>query len=344
MSHQTGLTQPQRKVPRSPSLVRRPCGLRPAGPGDGQPGWADLDTHRPRGASGDRIVYRQRVDAERAWFSWGPPFTPKDAADLVERAARAAPHASAFELCKSREGHPVLALRIELADAPEAGRPAVWVQARQHAWESGSSWVARGLVEWLVSDDPRAVRLREAATVVVVPIMDVDNVRIGAGGKNQEPHDHNRDWSDAPHWPEVRAAIAHLTELDADGRLALFVDLHNPAPGDREPFFFVPPKDLMTDRGRQAQRAFLEAAAAEIRGPLRFRGKTRTSDAAYDPAWERISGNWVKAHTHEPVVAVGLESPWNTPESTAENYLRVGRELSLAIERFLDGSGRSARP
>ena len=292
---------------------------------------------------GDRIVYRQRVDAARAWFAWGTPFTLADAAALVERAARAGPHASAFELCRSREGHPVPALRIGRAEVPEAGRLAVWVQARQHAWESGSSWVARGLVEWLVSDDPRAARLREAATVVIVPIMDVDNVRRGAGGKDQPPHDHNRDWSDAPHWPEVRAAIEQLTALDAAGRLALFVDLHNPAPGDREPFFYVPPKELMTARGREAQRAFLEAAAAEIRGPLRFRGETRASDAAYDPGWARISGNWVKAHLREPVVAVCLETPWNMPASTAENYLQVGRELGLAIERYLqepDGPGR----
>ena len=100
----------------------------------------------------------------------------------------------------------------------------------------------------------------------------------------------------------------------------------------------------MTARGPEAQRAFLEAAAAEIRGPLRISGRTRTSDAAYDPGWARISGNWVKAHTREHVVAVCLETSWNTPASTAENYLRVGRELGLAIARHLQETGRTGRP
>ena len=39
-------------------------------------------------------------------------------------------------------------------------RYGVWIQARQHAWETGGSWVSRGLIEWLVSDDPRAETLR----------------------------------------------------------------------------------------------------------------------------------------------------------------------------------------
>ncbi len=32
------------------------------------------------------------------------------------------------------------------------------------------------------------------------------NLLYGAGGKEQKPHDHNRDWSENPHWFEVAAA------------------------------------------------------------------------------------------------------------------------------------------
>jgi hypothetical protein len=67
-----------------------------------------------------------------------------------------------------------------------------------------------------VSDDPRAAALRERAAAFVIPIMDVDSVQQGAGGKWQDPHDHNRDWSDKPHWRAVQAAMLQCQRLDVE--------------------------------------------------------------------------------------------------------------------------------
>ena len=66
-----------------------------------------------------------------------------DARALVDEAAAKCPHAKVFELCKTQEGRPVPALRIE-QPGERRRRLGIWVQARQHAWESGSSWVCRG--------------------------------------------------------------------------------------------------------------------------------------------------------------------------------------------------------
>jgi hypothetical protein len=287
---------------------------------------------------GDRIVYQHVVEAPELWFAWGPPFTLRDAQGLVERLARGSAYTQAFELCKSAEGRPVPGLRVAQGENPE--RFGVWIQARQHAWESGGSWVCRGLMEWLASADPLAETLRKRAAVSFIPVMDVDNVERGAGGKNQKPHDHNRDWTDAPHWPEVRAVQKQLVTLDATRSLDLFIDLHNPAPNDREPEFFLPPREILTDRARTNREAFLECAREEIRGPLRYNGKRRETGAAYDPKWRSISGNWVAQNSHSHVVALCLETAWNTPNSTQGGYQQVGRELGLAIERYLRESPR----
>lgn len=280
-----------------------------------------------------RIRYRVEAPGPEVWFAGGPPFVLADAREAVEAAARACPDgARAFELCRSREGRPVPAVLV----GPASGaREAVWIQARQHAWESGSSWVARGFLEWLTSDDARARALRERAEVVVVPVMDADNVECGAGGKEQKPQDHNRDWGDDPHWPEVRAAQAELARRIGEGRLALFADLHNPGAGSREPYFYVPPRDLLGEEGRAGLEAFLAAARAEMTGPLRFSGRVEESGPGYHPQWERISKNWVTRRSAGRVPAVTLETAWNTPYSTAEGYRRVGRELGLAVERYL---------
>jgi len=288
---------------------------------------------------GDRIVYRHRLEAPEVWFAWGPPFVLKDAQTLIDQATKACPSAAAFELCKSREGRSVPALRVTQGDQPN--RYGIWISARQHAWESGSSWVSKGLIEWLVSADPRAETLRREAVVYVVPIMDVDNVERGAGGKSQKPQDHNRDWTDEPHWPEVRAAQKLITTLDSYRAFDLFLDLHNPAPNDREPEFFLPPREKLSPRAGRNLDAFLSAALTEITGPLKYNGKSRETGPSYDPNWARISGNWVSQNSHSHVVPACLETAWNTPNSTPEGYQQVGRELGLAIERYFRKSPRS---
>ena len=72
-------------------------------------------------------------------------------------------------------------------------RTLIWFQARQHAWESGSSWVADGLARYAASAAGISTLL-SVADVVVTPIVDVDNVVVGGAGKDQEPVDFNRDW------------------------------------------------------------------------------------------------------------------------------------------------------
>lgn len=281
----------------------------------------------------DRITYQIKVDGKEAWFAWGPPFVLQHANDLVQRTAKDSPHAVAFELCKSNGGRIVPALKVSQAGVKDEERLGVWVQARQHAWEAGSSWVGKGFVDWLVSNDPAAEALRKKAVVYIVPIMDVDNVETGAGGKNQKPHDHNRDWSEKPVYAEVAAAQKQLGELHKARRLDLFVDLHNPGAGDRQPFFFTPAVERMDPAARNNMDRFLAACRQEIAGPLKLAPKSRDSGSNYDPLWEKISTNWVVTNCKSHVVGVCLETSWNTPQSTTENYQRVGKELGLAIER-----------
>jgi len=296
------------------------------------------------GEKADAMVYGCRAPGREVWLAWGPPYLPRRAEALIAAAEKACPRAKGFALCRTREARPVPALRVSQRASGGARRRGVWVQARQHAWEAGSSWVAQGFVQWLVSDDPRARALRAAADVTVVPIMDVDNVVRGAGGKGQEPHDHNRDWCDRPHWRSVAAAIREIRRLAGDGRFDVFVDLHNPAPGDGEPFFYVPPADELSELQARNLRHFLAAARAELTGPLAFRGRTKVSGRNYDKNYRKISKNWVSAHAGEHVLAVTLETAWNTPHSTRENYRRVGRELGLAIERYLrEGTKRAPK-
>ncbi|MCI0360573.1 MAG: M14-type cytosolic carboxypeptidase [Planctomycetaceae bacterium] len=280
------------------------------------------------------MSYKVQAHGESLWLAWGPPFTPKDSAELVESLAKKCRGSEAFELCQSNGGRPCPALRL-VSERPSERRPGVWIQARQHAWESGSSWVCRGAAEWLASDDRRAAALREKAEITIVPIMDIDSTATGNGGKECLPQDHNRDWTDRPHHAEVAAAQKHLRQWADEKRLALFVDLHNPGPGDMQPFFYCCPDSSLTEAGRTNLDRFLTLCRGEMNGPLALADKPRTSGPAYDPLWRQMSKNWVAAHAPPHAVAVTLESAWNTPDSTTDGYRRLGEQLGQAIAKFL---------
>lgn len=296
----------------------------------------------PGKRDGVRIAYRQQIDAAEALFAWGPPFTTDDAAALVKQIAakldgKDGVKAEAFELCKSREGRSTPALKLT-PPAMEGVKPrGIFVCARQHAWESGGSWVGRGFIEFLASDDPAAVAFRKQTIVYFVPLMDVDNVSIGAGGKNQDPHDHNRDWTDKPVFPAVAAAQKIIRDLDAAGTFDAFIDLHNPAAGDLKPFFFVAEATELKEKGTASLVKFVATATKHITGPMALNPKTRASGAAYDKNWKAISKNWVNANTRDGVVAVTLETSWNTPHSNIEGYTTVGKQLAAAVAEYLSG-------
>src|SRR5204863_5213400 len=129
-----------------------------------------------------------------------------------------------------------------------------------------------------------------------IPIMDVDNVATGNGGKEANPRDHNRDWDAHPVYPEVEAAQKRLKQFGEKHRLSFFIDLHNPAMGDKRPFFFVGPPELLTQAGRERREHFIDIAARRISDPLELLEAPKLTGPSYHPLWKQISGQWVNAN------------------------------------------------
>ena len=235
-------------------------------------------------------------------------------------------------------------LHVRAGDLADPQRFGIWVQARQHAWESGSSWVARGFAEWCVSDTPEAAWLRDHADIFIVPIMDVDNTATGDGGKDADPWDHNRDWSDQPRWSETAAAQRRVADLIRQGRMDVFLDLHNPAPGDPSFFYVLDPgllpAEMVAVRDRFVTTAYGRIAAIKPLVPMSNRPKVTNAD--YHPRWREISANWVALHGNPHTVSLCLETIWNSRASTTTGYRAVGAALAAATHAHL--TERPARP
>jgi hypothetical protein len=121
-------------------------------------------------------------------------------------------------------------LTVTDAAASEARKKVIWLMARQHSWESGTSWVAEGLLRFLLSQEPEARRLRRENIVKLIPICDPDGVVRGGVRFNKYGYDLNRNWdtADPKKMPEIasqRKAI--LGWVDSGRPIHLFLTLHN---------------------------------------------------------------------------------------------------------------------
>nr|XP_032809187.1 cytosolic carboxypeptidase 1 isoform X3 [Petromyzon marinus] len=90
-------------------------------------------------------------------------------------------------------------------------RPYIFLTSRVHPGESNSSWVMKGSLEFLMSDDPLAQSLRESYIFKIVPMLNADGVINGSYRCSLGGEDLNRQWSSPD--PELHPTIFHTKGL-----------------------------------------------------------------------------------------------------------------------------------
>ncbi len=132
---------------------------------------------------------------------------------------------------KTVGGRELEVIRIGSAAAPYR----VFLRARAHPWESGSSWVAQGLIQRLLKDDAGAKTFLDQYAVYILPMANKDGVARGMTRFNLRGKDLNRNWdqpADADLAPENAALERWLEGMLAAGRRPhLAIELHNDGRG-----------------------------------------------------------------------------------------------------------------
>ena len=111
----------------------------------------------------------------------------------------------------------------------------VWLQARQHAWEAGTSFVLEGALRFVTAEDAAAKRLREQIIFKFTPMLDPDVCALGKVRFNAHGYDVNRHWDEVnlrdPKWlrvmPEIWYAKQWLLAAHAQRPIDVMVNLHN---------------------------------------------------------------------------------------------------------------------
>ncbi len=157
---------------------------------------------RLEGVEGFRYVHDGKVSKVR--FCFGIPYLQKNWEQLK---------LPVTELCKSREGR-----SVELFTHGDGTKHTYFLSARRHCCEMAANYVLEGLIKAAQQDPNQDFKL------LVVPFVDKDGVENGDQGKNRKPHDHNRDYNEAPIYPETKAIMA-LVEREKPG---VILDIHCP--------------------------------------------------------------------------------------------------------------------
>jgi hypothetical protein len=200
---------------------------------------------------------------------------------------------------KSVQGRDLFQLTVTDFDKPDADKKTIWLQARQHAWETGTSYVAEGALRFAISDLPAARALREKNICIFTPMVAVDGCAIGLPRFNVHGYDPNRHWNEVDLrdkrylelMPEVwyfKKAI--LSHIGRGGRIDLMLNMHNTETGEYVATQATDPQSLskmnsMYDR-LVAATSFDPSPPQQVRASERAGGNT----------------NWLYQEAHIPVM------------------------------------------
>jgi hypothetical protein len=183
--------------------------------GPGQPGWRTVM------ADGDDSVgcVRMTVAPGETEIHWHPDYTYTQGEQFVE-SLRGNPLVRVEKLGQSDDGRNLWLLRIS-DDSPRPKKPAL-MYARCHAYESAGSYSMEGMVGWLLSGEPYAVRAVREYEFYVIPMINPDGVYRGMA-KLTSPQGVDPQFM-TPTTSSVQRAMKQVMDRV---KPVLHVDLHN---------------------------------------------------------------------------------------------------------------------
>jgi len=170
--------------------------------------WVRIDTEYADGI----LTFRATPERNSVWFAYFAPYTMEMHHDLIASAI-AHPVVSYRSLGQSLDGQEMDYLKIG------EGKLQLWLYARQHPGETMAEYWMEGALERLLDDsDPVARKLREKATIHIIPNMNPDGSRRGHLRTNAAGINLNREWHNPSleRSPEVFHVLNEMAKTGVD--------------------------------------------------------------------------------------------------------------------------------
>jgi hypothetical protein len=183
---------------------------------------------------------RIRPEGDTLWIAHIPPYTHSDLLRLLANLDRS-PHARIEVIGKTVQGRDLHLVTVTDFSVADDAKKVVWLQARQHAWEAGTSQVMEGALRFITSADAKARELRQHVVFKFTPMMDPDGCANGGVRFNANGYDVNRHWNEVDlrdkdvlrRMPEiwyVKRAI--FAQMDSGHPIDLMINMHNEEEGE----------------------------------------------------------------------------------------------------------------
>lgn len=187
-------------------------------------------------AKAKELTVRLKPAGDKIWIAHVPPYTWSDLRRLLGEVERS-PWARVETIGRSAGGRELQMVTVTDWSVADEGKKVVWLQARQHAWEAGTSYVMEGAMRFVASDDPKAAELRKRVVFRFTPMVDVDGCVLGKVRFNANGYDVNRHWAAVDlrdkAWLERTPEIWYAKKaIVGAGRIDLMVNLHNTETGE----------------------------------------------------------------------------------------------------------------
>jgi hypothetical protein len=191
---------------------------------DRQVQWNEADTTV-------RLTFTPERDT--VWVAHIPPYTTEPLQQLLTT-YQGYPSVVRRTIGYTPQGRPLHLVTLTNAQVPLDQKKVVWLMARQHSWEAGTSHVMEAAIRYLL-DSAQGQSLLDSMIFQIMPMGDPDGVARGGVRFNAFGHDLNRNWDHvvAEEMPEIAAQKTAITTWLADGHpIDLFVTLHNTESAD----------------------------------------------------------------------------------------------------------------
>lgn len=289
------------------------------------------------GATRHSFTYTFPSGAREVWFYECHPYMPQRWESFVRRHRRDGIMSDI--LCQSRKGRDVPVCRFGRTDGQAEYR--VVLSARHHCSETMADYVIEGAAESFMAADGLGEWLRAHMELIVVPFVDMDGAVEGDQGKNREPHDHNRDYTEFL-YPET-AALASLMKQE---KPQIFIDVHCPwLYGGTNEYIYTPWKDESTMRHPDAEHRFSQLLEQYQEGGLRYKA---SDDLPFGVDWNtganyaqgRSSIVWAGENVPSLLICRSLEVPFanaNGAVVTPESAVSFGHGLAATFRALVEG-------
>ncbi|MFB3787650.1 MAG: M14-type cytosolic carboxypeptidase [bacterium] len=161
----------------------------------------------------DRVRFRftHTFAADRAWIAYTPPY-PNPRLDALVKRTASYPQCRVEILGEAPLSNlPIPIFILTDPETPDVNKKYALILSREEGHETASSWLAEGMVRFLLSSDPVAAALLRAGVFLIAPLFDRDAVAAGYAVHPLAKNGPGVYWTET--WPESTYSFFEQRQL-----------------------------------------------------------------------------------------------------------------------------------